>query len=225
MKPHASLAALVACLSPLAAQTVSVSLTALTPLTVQVSDATSANQATWPLGPMPDFGGILASLPSGAPGFASTDWNTYASDRAAVASITHQVYNPQALTGFSGEAGPDEFLVEFSSATPVTARLQISRWTDLTIGAPWPTIQIDFDNDGVIDVASLSASQGALLLPSFGPQPLQLRVIMTATLGSQVQSFNRVALVLTPENNLTIATPVAASVIPCLSTSFSTSRR
>lgn len=210
VKSHAPLAALVACLSPLAAQTVSVSLSAVTPLTAQVSDGTSTTQASWPAGPLPNYDGIAAYLPGGAPGVAGATWHAFAGDRAAVANFTNQIHNPTALPGFNGHTGPHEFLVEFASAAPVTANLRISRFTDLTPGAPWPTVQVDFDNDGIVDVADVSTVHGALLVPSFGPQPLLVRVIVNASLGAQTESFTLVSLTLTPENNLTITTPVAA---------------
>lgn len=210
MKTHASLAALAACLSPLTAQTVSVSLVAVTPLHVQVSDATSADTVTWPAGPLPSYGGIAAFLQSGSAGAAATEWHAFAGDRAATATLTHQIVNPTALPSFSGQTGPNEFLVEFASTGPVTANLQITRVTDLAPGAPWPTVQVDFDNDGFIDIADVSTIHGPFLVPSFGPQPLQVRVIVSASLAAPTESFTWVSFVLTPENNLTIATPVAA---------------
>ncbi|MCU0862796.1 MAG: hypothetical protein MUC36_03300 [Planctomycetes bacterium] len=214
MKPLETVFAFVACLSPLAAQAVTASLTALTPVTVQVSDGASTDSNSWPAGPLPNYVfSVAASLTGSVYGAAAVGWSVISGDSASVVRITHEIVNPSGSTSFSGRAGPNEFLVEFAAAVPVTANLRLTRWADLSAGAPWPRVQVDFGNDGVIDVADLSTTQGASLVPSFGPQPLRVRLIVDANLGSELMSSTVVGVVLTPENNLTI-TPVVASCNP-----------
>lgn len=210
MRTIAAIAALLACFPPLAAQAVTASMSALTPLTAQVSDGTQTVSATLPAGPLASYSGTGASLPGAANGYAVMNWHVYGGDTQAAASLELALGNPTGLPFFLGNVGPEELLVEFTSAVPVTGTLQLYRSTDLTPGAPWPSIQIDFDNNGVFEVPSLSALSPTSRTASFGPQPLLVRIRIAAAVVGNMESYTTVFLVLVPDNNLTITTAVAS---------------
>lgn len=105
--------------------------------------------------------------------------------------------------------GPHEFLVEFTSAFPRQTTLTVSRQVQLSAGAPAPTVLIDFDNDGVIDLTDPSTLSTTSLAVSFGPQPKLVRVVLDAALGAQLGVANYITLLLEPDNDLVISQPVA----------------
>ncbi len=194
---------------PLAAQPVGVELSAFTPLTAQVSVGGGPAVVTVPPGPLPSSGGIGASLPN-APGEVGVVYQALATSTFAVVNLTHSIGNPAQLPFFTGEAGPHAFLVRFTSPTPRAATLDVRRFVELSPGAPMPTVALDYGNDGTIDVPNVSPLQGASTPVALGPQPFDVRVIVTATLGGQLGSFDYTSVRLLPDNDLTIVTPVAA---------------
>jgi hypothetical protein len=71
-----------------------------------------------------------------------------------------------------------------------------------------PTVQLDFDNDGVIDVPIVGTNTTYAV--TVGPQPKQVRIVVDAQLSAQVSLGDILALILTPDNGLAIAEPVAS---------------
>jgi len=194
--------------SGLTAQAVGVSMTALTPLTVQASNGVATNNYTQPAGPMSGSGSIYTAITNGGWAGASTSWNHGATSRLANATITHDVGNLAQQATFVGGAGQDEYLITFTSATQRTVHLNFYRDTILATGAAAPTAQVDLDNDGTIDIQNVSTVGTSPYLKTFGPQPLVVRVIMATPLGAQTSSFQRLSVTATPANNLTLTTPV-----------------
>lgn len=204
---HASAAVTVLALSTLAAQSVGVTLTALTPLSIQTSDGTTTVTNSWPAGPMPGNGGTCATLPANGSG-GNVQWQSSTQIFGAYATLRHQIGNPTLLPNFTCQAGPHEILIEFSSPIARTAKLQLNRNTSTWPGAPWPTVQVDIDNDGVFEITNLPTWNVQMPTVSFGPQPLQVRVVIEAALGAQIGSGNHVTLSLLPDNDLTISQPI-----------------
>ena len=203
-------AAVLASVSALAAQSVGVTVSALTPLTVQVTDGVATNVLTLPAGVLPAQGSLQAILPSAATlGAAGSQWRASATNRYAAVHLTHALQNSAALRTFAGRCGPHEFLVEFTSAIPRATTLTVSRQLGLGAGAPSPTVQVDIGNDGVIDVVNPSSVTSSAHALSFGPQPLQVRVVVDAALGAQVGTYDEILLALEPDNDLVVTQPVA----------------
>lgn len=200
--------AILALTSALTAQTVGMSLTALTPLTVQVSNGPTNNSSTLPAGPMTSAGGIYTAINSGGLGAAATAWSFGTTNRIASATITHDVGNLAQVPTFVGRAGQDEYLVTFTSAVPRSVYLDLNRDVSMSAGAAASLAQIDLHNDGVINIANVSPVGFSPQLLTFGPQPLLVRIIMDTPLGPHMSSFQRLTLSVTPANNLVVTTPV-----------------
>ncbi len=229
MKPAAKLASVLFLLGSLAAQSVGVAVSALTPLTLQAADGTNSVLANRPAGPLAPFDGFDASLPGNAGG-ASLTW-TYlgnASTSGSFARIEHSLSAVASGPAFTAHAGPHEFLLEFTAATSVAALLTITNHQQVSGGATAPSILLDYDNDGVIDVVDPPTQAPTVLARTFGPQPLRVRVIVDAAAsGSSVAVTNALEFALTPDNGLTITemvsecrgvtptpAPVAAPIFP-----------
>jgi hypothetical protein len=195
--------------TPLAAQSVGVSLSALTPLTAVITDGVVSGSATFPAGPMAMSGAFEAYLPSMTIAGAGISWQSYADNAAAVARLEHYVWNPSGAPAISGRTGPNEFLVEWSATAPVSADLRILRQDGLSPGVGAPTVQLDFDNDGTIDVASVPITIPLQLTRQFGPQPLVVRVILDVSLNGGQHAATSVWFFATPHNDLTITEVIA----------------
>ncbi len=186
-------------LGSLAAQNVSISLSALTPLTVQMTSGTQSVQASLPPGPLPPSGDVTALAGSET---ASVSWFTHVDDTTAFVGLYNNILGSSIVLPASGLAGPHEFLVQFAATAPAPASLELSRGSQLSPGIPWPTVDIDLGNDGSIDIPNLGLSSTSTL--SFGTQPFVLRVILASALPNNGTSATQVQLTLRPGNNLTV---------------------
>lgn len=205
----AKLVAVLTSLAALAAQSVGVTLSALVPLPVQVSDGLVNPIYTLPVGPLAFGGSVWVALPSAPMERAVLSWQTTVDNQHAMVTLEHVIQNPAGLPTFFGRAGRHEFLIEFTSALPRTTTLTVSRQLQVTAGATSPTVEIDFDNDGVIDIADPSPLQSTSQTVSFGPQPKLVRVVVDATLGAMLAVENSLTLLLEPDNDLVIVQPIA----------------
>jgi hypothetical protein len=194
--------------STASAQSVGVTLSALTPLPITATDGINTTTVSWPAGAMPNSGSFCAISPN--VGFAGgcADWQLFATNNVAQVRLTHSLSNANSIPSFQCQAGPHEFLMTFTSASSRNAKLDFRRTTTLTAGTPWPSVMIDVDNNGVFEVNNLSAVTGALIPVTFGPQPLLVRVVVDVAISGQAGASNFVSASLLPDNNLTIATPV-----------------
>ncbi|MFT4512836.1 MAG: hypothetical protein ACI89X_001931 [Planctomycetota bacterium] len=196
-------------LSTLAAQSVGVSLTALAPLPIQLSSSTANATNSWPAGVMGNHGSFCTSLPGAGNLGGCFSWNAYTNSYAVTVTLLHELGNQQQLPGFTGQLGPHEILMEFSSNIARTAKLQLNRSVFVAPGGSWPIVNVDIDNDGVFEITNLSTLTAAPISVTFGPQPLLVRVAIDVTLGAQASVSNYVSVVLLPDNNLTITQPIA----------------
>lgn len=196
-------------LASLNAQTVGVSLSALTPLTAKVGDGTNSNTATWPAGLLTSYWGFGANLPGNAAG-ANVAWVSYAAPTSCAVRLEHVLGTANTLPTLTARTGPHEFLVEFTAAAAVHAFLRIDRYETLSPGTPAATVQLDYDNDGVIDVASVPTLAPIVVPRVLGPQPLLVRVIVDAAAnGSGMSLESELYVSLLPDNDLSITRLVA----------------
>jgi hypothetical protein len=213
--------------APLAAQSVGVSLSAWTPLTATITDGVAISTNTWPAGPLGIYGSFKTSLPSTA-GLvqATATWTDSAWDNGAFAQLEHVISNPGSLPTISASVGPHEFLVELTATAPVTADIKFLRWDQLWPGVGSPGVQLDYDNDGTIDVSSVSTLTPPELTRQYGPQPFCVRIIVNAALQGAPLAATTLRLIATPQNDLAITeivakcNPVAPSPPPFVQPSF-----
>ena len=195
---------------PLVHAQIQTNLRALTPLTIQIADGTNTASATTPAGLLGAQGETTAILPSmGSVASGSVRWSA----AGTYVRLTHSLENPLALPTFSGVAGPHEFVLEFQAPSPRAAVLQANRLSFLSPGAPAAAIAIDIGNDGSIEIANLSSASITTIPVSIGAQPLQVRVVVQATLGAAMFAYEDAIFLLTPDNNLRI-TQVVGSCAP-----------
>lgn len=204
---------LLAACGPLLAQSVTTSLSAPVPLTIQVADAGASESATLPAGPLLPTSNMLVALPGTTNG-VDVSWSAASSAVMARTILTYQLTNTTGTGAFQAHAGQHEFVIEFQSATAVTVDLQISRQAMLTAGAAFPLVKIDYGADGVVDVASLPIGLTTEPFQQVGPQPLRVRVLVEADLVGVGSSTTILAIVATPRNDLLLTTPVQG----CLAT-------
>jgi len=103
----------------------------------------------------------------------------------------------------SARTGPNEYLVEVTADATAPALLWITRETITTAGAVTPFAQLDYGNDGTIDVPDIPAT-GAAIPVQLGSQPLVLRVIVGASLTGTGRASTRVGMSLLPDNDLNV---------------------
>jgi hypothetical protein len=193
--------------APLLAQNVSVSVAAAVPLSVQVTDGSVSLQSSMAAGPLAPSGVLSATLPGPVVVTAFSRWNAASSGGGVLVGVDNLIDVGGASPALVGRAGPNEFVIQFTASAPTPARLYVGRYSQVPSGAAWPTVQIDFDNDGSIDIADL-AGQQSRSVPTFGVQPLLVRIRMDASLSGLGQSYTDVVVELAPDNDLT-AVPVA----------------
>lgn len=191
---------------PLAGQSPAVLLSAVQPLTVQVSEPAGSVQSTLPAGPLGAQGTLSASLPAPGLAVARAVWRTDADQHVASVWLECSIDAAAAASTFVGHVGPHEYLLQFTASGPAPARLFAYRQTDLTPGAPWPTVQVDFGNDGSIDVANLDLSGATRLEPMFGVQPILVRIVIDAALLGPGRSQTWVGVDVRPDNDVALTT-------------------
>ena len=196
-------------------QAVQVSLQAATPLTAQVTIGPQAATNSYPAGLLPSYTGFNASLTGPGPtGSAGVQWDRTASDVAARVTLQHTLHNPTLDPSFVGSLGPHEFVFEFTTAASRSATLTAFRNVQLSAGAPLAGMQIDIGNDGTIDAANVPISSATTFAVTVGPQPLAVRVIVAATLGSAEFASDYTSFTLTPDNDLQITRLVDGCAAP-----------
>jgi hypothetical protein len=187
---------------------------AFTPLTFTVTDGATTATQTQPAGLLSSFGAAGAWIPSptGPSPSSSVQW----SGGGTSAWLLHSLNNFQLAPNVSAAAGPHEFLVEFTSITPKAATIRVGRELELAAGATAPTVSLDIDNDGTIDVADLSTANVETLSVVLGPQPTQVRIIVQASLGLAEFAQDFTYVTAEPDNDLEITRIVTgcAAVAP-----------
>lgn len=207
---------LMAQLAPLAAQSVSTTISAVTPLNLHATDGTVTGTTTVPAGPLPGFAFNFAA----APGVLATV--SHYRETTATRAFGYVAFGAEIFAGSTSSnarSGPHEFLLEFTATGPAPARLTLHRETTSSVGAPWPLVQVDVANDGTIDVANLSAvTDWQLDVPTLGSQPFRIRVIADATLVGLGQSSTQVWFDLEPSNGLELTKVVTGCDQPVFPT-------
>lgn len=188
------------------AQSFAVQVTALTPLTAQVTSGTQSSSQNLPAGPLAPSGSVFASISGGGPfvssrfSWATESTNTYASLDVIATMIS--VGNPPSA---SASFGSHELLVEFQPTGAPAAVLEITRtWT--TPNGPLSTVEIDLNNDGSID---LSGPVGTFTIPIAAGQVSRARIIMAGTLPvGLLSSMDQLHLEVRPSNAVFVAQTV-----------------
>lgn len=164
-----------ACLAPaaLAVAQVSVSVTALTPLTATCTSSSGPVIDSRPAGPLPLSDFLLANtiLASATAGHSCTAVPTSVS---CTFTSTGSVV-PFSPNGSIASSGPNEYLVTIQTVTTNRVALTVTFEGSTTTGTNTPLALVDIGNDGQFDFSN--GTQLTFLPPLFvGPQPLLLRV-------------------------------------------------
>lgn len=194
-------------LSPLAAQSVGVSIAAASPLAVSVTENGVTSTNTVPAGPLTSYGNLTTASQTGQGGAGCT-WFAY-SATSVVGLTLHHVLTNAVGPNLSARTGPHEFLLTYTSAVPRDVVFEAYRYTDLSPGEAWPVVRIDVGDDGVFEVDSLSPLGETIDNVSFGPQPLVVRVVVDAALGAGQFIDNFLSLAMLPDNDLDLTIPMA----------------
>ena len=200
----ATAAALALLGSALPSQGVTSRIFAATPITAQCLAGSQSQQATQPAGPLPTSGALTASIgpvPVGS-ALAQVSWNCFDTLTESTVLVGNPMYVDPTVGGVA-VAGPNELVVEFSSATPVPVVLEASRTSILSVGVPWPLVALDVGNDGTIEIPNLWATAPVTLaVSSVGPAPLQVRVLFASYLPSAGSSWTTVSIRARPDNGV-----------------------
>jgi len=136
------------------------------------------NAQTMPVGAMTSsgtFGSNLSFPTSSANAF--TQWDTQISDLRAAFTISQEV----SVGGSSTDYATNDFelLLQLSSPTPVPVMLTLGRYGAAMAGSPNPLLRVDVGDDGTPDLTE-SNNSPLYVQMMLGPQPLPVRVTMTA---------------------------------------------
>lgn len=189
-------------LAPLDAQVPTASVSALTPLVVRITNASGSTSAIQPAGPLATIGQLAVVSPTTSGHSASVSWGSQVSTTRAVIYLFHYIACLQG-PAISGGVGPHEFLLEFDVPFLAPSNLRVFRETSSTPGFPGPSVQLDLGNDGSIDVSSIGQFGWIAPVPTFGSQPLLIRVLVSESIGVGGSGTN-LWFTVTPDNDLSV---------------------
>lgn len=206
MNAHVAMVAL-ATLSPLAAQTVSVSLFAPTPLVARAAVATTLVSQSVPAGPMAATGQLQAhsSVPFFGTADLTFDWSTLALQFPAhIACTFMQTASITAPLPASAETDPWDIVLQLQATSPVNAKIALSRILQATSGTAVPITQIDVGADGTFEMVETSATEVILPSIAIGTQPLQvlIRTQMALAIPGSITLTTQVTV--TPNNDMAV---------------------
>lgn len=190
---------------------ITVSVDALTPISVTATDGAASLTTTLPAGPLsPQWFEVesdLAALGTSA----VVGGSTATTNNEAYCSIGFGCVNgsPTAVTA----TNTVESLVTFSAPVPTPVRFLLELHSVLPAGATVPVVEVDVDNDGTIDYAH-GVWQTFLGSRTIGPGGIQFRVILQGGLQQQGSMFEDLLLRVMPNNNTSIFT----SAVGCVGT-------
>lgn len=193
--------------SSLAAQSVSMQIEALTPLTLTEVVGGTATTSTVPAGALGPFGS--ASSGTSTRTYAALSWWSSASATETRISLAH---NLTAAVGDTASAGPHELLVTITPNNPsalVLADLAISRFSGGSPGAPEASIAFDLNNDGTFESTNLLGFY--MPLPINGA-PVVMRIVFYGSALPGTSSGNSLYFDVRPRNALTILD----AAVPCV---------
>lgn len=202
-QPSLSVSIQVVFLLPLAAQSVTATTAALSPVAVNVTVSGVNTTNTQPIGPLAGQGSVQAQL--GTPGAHAEGFVRWSTDVDATAT---RVWLSNVLLGDPGvpcsvSIPSHSFLVSFTG-TPagVSCDLELFHFRDHPVGGVLPRIDIDLDNDGAIDLPGLALGTTTLPLIQLGSQAKPVRIVMSAQLPGPGWSLTTFAIAARPHNNV-----------------------
>jgi hypothetical protein len=178
MSPR-SILSLLSLLGPLAAQTVTTSLSAPANIVCTVDGFVLSGDVV-PAGPLPATGSCTATLSSIGTGVATTSWQLVETPTESTLRMRNLV-SVEPNVNFTARARPQQFLLEYSAPVATGARLEISQQLAIGPNVIAPYVQVDYDNDGTLDVFNLSLSGPiSLPLPNLAGGPFAVRIILNS---------------------------------------------
>lgn len=212
MKHTLPAAATMLTLSMLPAQVVTASVSANTPLTATTWIGSQVNQSSVPAGPL-SLGAAVQQYTIDVAN-AAASWSGGADPQLASVQIRHDV-SVNATQPPSAAACSTDIVVEFNASSPCPVTLEFARQSATSAGGAWPTVQIDFGNDGSIDVANLVLEGVATAVADFGTQPLRARIVMSTIVVGAGFANTIVDVRVRPDNELSsIPTAVGCGSAP-----------
>jgi hypothetical protein len=192
------LLALAASAGMLHAQTASLS--ALSPVTVQVQLGGQAQSASVPIGPLPTIQGLQAEL--GVAGSANNAlsglfWSVLQQQWSMGLSVTHYA-TVASTTAASAEVVSCDLLLQLTNPTPIQVLVNLDRSVVASAGVPAPTMRIDIGNDGTFELTETSSLIPAGIPAALGPTPLPVRVQYVGAIASPGMLRNNLQIEVTP---------------------------
>src|SRR5262245_59307402 len=123
--------------SPLFAQTVTFTATAVTPLNVRASDGTTLLVGTLASGPLAATGGVQVSQP-GVAATASSTWQLHQSPYGCDFQWDQSSIVETPAPAAFAEASVADVLLTVQASSPITVRFDVYRDVVATAGAPTP---------------------------------------------------------------------------------------
>lgn len=180
---------------------ISVSATALTPITVVATDGAASVTTTQPVGPLSNAYYQIESDLGALGSQAFVGGAAEATNSDSYCNIGFGCVN--ATSTAVTTVNTFEVLATFSAAVPTPIRFDVELYSVHPAGATVPSVEVDVDNDGTIDYAN------GVWLNFFGPRTIgpagiQFRVIMQGSLQQQGQMFEDLSLQVVPDNRIYI---------------------
>src|SRR5262245_20191194 len=196
---------LLAC--PLAGQTVSLTVSAATPLTTRAQAAGTKDVQTLPAGPLPASGGFFAqvmSLPTGQSAQMQFNWIT------VLPGWYERLHFGCSFWGWangstspaSASVDPFDLLLHLQAPTP--RRMFVAGHVDFIVspGLPAPQFAVDLFDDGFAEWSTTMSSVPISVL--VGPTPIPIRIRGAASLPSNGSTQSAGGIDITPDNRVDI---------------------
>lgn len=160
-------------------------LTAQSPVTASLSAVSYLNcgasgfvgtGAYVPAGPLPASGSCEAELIFVGGSLARTQWDLVETEISSSLHIENFV--EVTAVNFTADAGPQQFLLEYSSITPVAARLELNA---ALFGLPSIHVvnAVDYGNNGIYDVTNLvGAGPQQIASADLSTDPIVIRILV-----------------------------------------------
>lgn len=191
---------------------ISKTLRALTPITATAISGSVVHAPGQPVGTLLDYGNVAASA-LGTNAFVS--WSGGTSTRESTTTLRHELSVPTNSGGTSLTLIGTEILIEYTAPVPTPVYLEISIEMQMPAGATAPSLNVDINNNGIIDVSSGNPSGGGIFV--IGTQPFAVRLQSTANFSLDGDMIASIHVNVTPRNQLSIYTAATGCLAPGLS--------
>ncbi len=178
----------------LLSQVPSVSLSAPNTLSIRAAALGRTASASRPSGLLATTDRMEAAVPGAA---VSTAWSAAGEFVEIIETV--DLGDHSAI----GSIGPHTYLMQFAASASAPAVLRIERSTTVSIGTPWPAVDIDLGNDGTIDISN-PGSEVTVPVTGFGPAGFAVRLVVATQASGMQSARSTLRFRMVPDNDFSV---------------------